>query len=233
MKREDTILTHFDLSELFKHAKSLKKLNLMLVVPYAINKDRISTLINSNTLEHLHLTVERVSDHNFELFLKIPSLHTIICESVTELTGVAFASDEICAPIRNLKISRCHNFSQDGLACVFQLSTIKNFCLDDLPFKYEETVSLREFILDDLRGSRLAQTLRRFSMDCCDLNAELIRIMVNSMPSLTHLGIHDPYAHEVPAEDTPEYQYINWAKVEEYKLPFPNVSIQPRKFRFQ
>ena len=229
---------NFDFLSLFKHTTSLKKVDFSYAIPWVIDDIVVDALVYSaiNSLEHVMLSSCAIDDETMELFLKCPSLHTLSCLEITELTGSAFARDKVRAPLRELDISMCPDFTREGLRMIFDSSSIDDLTLD---YMEGETISLRDFIAHDLRGSKLAQRLQRISLKFSDVGAEEVFTVIQSIPTLLIVALHNPESGDTYAEgplDEPnesrrrqssakDDKFIDPDSLHSIELLFPNVTI--------
>ena len=233
----------FDCRKLFKHTTSLRKIYLSGKDPSLVDDSCIQTLANSavDTLEYVDVSFSEFQDCTLLPLLKCRKLHTLICVGVMELTGSVFARENVGAPIRKLNISRCGDFTAEGLRRIFELESIYDLILDDLD-QYSPRISIGEFIKDGLSWSRLAKNLQRVSLQFNNVSTEDVLEILKSMPSLRHLRLFHPYASYVLLSEDDEHigdaVQIDWdvlflidpSEIEEYKSLFPNVRIELNSF---
>ena len=229
----------FHFSTLFKYTTSLKTAILAHVIPSVVDEVSIRALTKSafDTLEYIDMSDNSFPDHILEPVLKCPNLHALICRYVKGITGSAFARENVSAPIWTLEITGCEDFTREGLRKIFDLSSIQHLVLDRF---YGRAISLRDFIKCDLPSSRLAQTLESLSLQFSDMSTEGVLVVLESMPSLTYLTLHDAitnvrltsYWVEFLGCDIPllsqaflKKYFLDKIKIRAYSIVFPRVTI--------
>ena len=104
----------------------------------------------------------------------------------------------------------------------------------------EDTCRFELFFSDDLRSSKLCQSLEYFSCEFGDMNTERVFAILSSMPSLKKLRLHDAdpdmmrpgismYLYNMLCEESGVHsrnRNIDRDRIEEYSLSFPNVSLK-------
>ena len=223
--RHPISVDEFDLPTLFKNTIALRTIKLAEAIPSVVNEVCIRILLDSaiNTLNFVDISGNSIQDHTLKLFLKCRNLQSLLCRNVSNLTGSAFADGDVCAPLRSLDVSDCRDFTIEGLRSIFNLPSVEYLILDDVHVGCEQ---LRDFIQNDLPRSRLAKTLRYFSLQYSYIYNSDVLIVLRLMPSLTCLILYDPetlYGGFYP----PEHQniYLDEVIIAGFNFLFPKVRI--------
>lgn len=172
------------LTAMFSRTGAVRELNLNGYSAHVLSRSCMSALAfsASHSLHSVNLSYCFITDEVVRPLLLCPNLRTLHLSSTTGITGKMFSNSFCKSPIEHLDLSWAHSVTDEGVAAIGTLSTLKHLNLKGCASVNSNTI--RYLVVSDIR-----KHLRNLSLANCPVREQILFEILESMPSLRKLSL--------------------------------------------